>query len=417
MCDTVITGTGVISAAGIGASRILRAMASNAYLFSGGPADNEDAQQFPWPIAKVNPADAPWPQHDAWWIDNQKFANLAAHWAVAAASAALKTAQNADEHDAERCGVIMALASGEEESVKAIPKLAALAQTDPRPLATILYEEVPDYSYVRGIPSQTGQFIAKISGFRGSNVAVYGEASAGGLAAMALGVRLLQSGELDRVIVVGVSPPCSPAALALLDRFDALGTEAAGGRGPFDLERRGLLLGQGSAAIALERKESAQKRGLEPLAELVCCETICAATLPQAISAAVELILPEADGTPDVWWAHGCGSVSADAVECQAVGALIRPTTTSTKGTIGNAVECGGLIDVAVAVEALNHEVIPPVGLLRRPDPALGDFDFVKDAPRQVPLMRSALITALGHPSNGATSAGAVLMTRHGGQR
>lgn len=417
MSHTVITGTGVISAAGVGASRILHAMASNEYLFSGGPADNEDAERLPWPMAKVNPADVTWPQHDAWWINNQKFANLAAHWAVAAASEALRTARSADAEDAERSGVIMALASGEEDGVKIIPRLAALAQTDPRPLATLLYEEVPDYSYVRGIPSQTGQFIAKVSGFRGSNVAVYGEASAGGLAAMSLALRLLESGELDRVMVVGVAPPLSPAALAALDRSDVLGTEAAGGRGPFDINRRGPLVGQASAAIALERKDSAQRRGVAPLAELVCCEAICGATLAQAVSAAVELVLSEADGPPDVWWAHGCGSVSTDGVECQAVGASIRPTTTSTKGTIGSAFECAGLIDVAVAVEALNREVIPPVGLLRNPDRALGDFDFVRDEPRQAPRLRNALITALGHPSSAATSAGAALITRNGAQR
>lgn len=414
MSLVVITGTGVISAAGVGASRILRAMASNEYLFIDGPADNEAAERLPWPTAKVNLADAPWPKHDAWWINNQKFANLAAHWAVAAASEALRTARNADDADAERSGIVMALASGEEDGIRIIPRLAALAETDPRPLATILYEEVPDYSYVRGIPSQTGQFVAKASGYRGSNVAAYGEASSGGLAALSLAQRLLQSEELDRVIVVGVSPPMSPATLAGLDRYDALGTEAAPGRGPFDVDRRGPLLGQASAAVVLERKKSAQRRGVTPLAELVCCEAFCGATLGQAISAAVQSVLSEANEPPDVWWAHGCGSAYTDAVECQSVGASVRPTTTSTKGTIGTAFECGGLIDVAVAVEALNCGVIPPVGLLRNPDEALGNFDFVRGEPRQSPHLRNALITALGHPSNAATSAAAALITRSG---
>jgi 3-oxoacyl-[acyl-carrier-protein] synthase II len=417
LSNVVITGTGVISAAGIGASRIVRAMASKVNLFNGGVAQNDPSKRLPWPIAEVSLADAPWPDDDPWWINNQKFANVTAHWAVAAALAALKTAGTADDEDSARCGVVMAVSSGEEESVKIIPKLAALAQTDPRPLATLLYEEVPDYSYVRGIPSQTGQFIAKASGFRGSNLAVYGESGAAGFSAASLALRLLQSGELDRVIVVGVGAPLSPAALAALDRADPLGAEAAFGRGPFDVERRGALIGQGAAAIILEHKETALRRGIEPMAELACCEAVCASSLTQAIGAAIDLVLTQVNQRPGVWWAQGTGSVTSDKMECHAVAPLVEAATTSTKGTIGTAFECAGLIDIAVAVEALNQELVPPVGLLRTPDPALGEVDFVLASSRPVPGVRSALVTALGHAGSAMTAAGAALITRNGADR
>ena len=412
MSRAVITGTGVVSAAGLGAGRILEAMTSNENLFSGGLSSSEESERLPWPVARVKPEDMAWPRHEPWWLNNRKFASHAAHLAVAAAFDALKSLPQVVEDAAERSGVVMALAPGEEDGVKVIPRLAALSRSDPRPLATLLYDEVPDFSYIRGIPSQTGQFIAKATGFLGSNVAAYGEAGAGGLGGLALALRLLQSGELDRVIVVGAAPPSSPTALAGLDRHDPLGTEATPGRGPFDRDRRGPMVGQGAAAIMIEREDCARSRGATPLAELVSCEAICGTTLEQALSAALELVLPLADGPPDVWWAHGCGSVSTDRVECQVVGASIRPTTTSTKGTIGSAFDCAGLIDVAVAVEALQREIIPPVGLLRNPDSDLGGLDFVQDAPRSAPGQRRALITALGHPSTASTSAGAAFITR-----
>jgi 3-oxoacyl-[acyl-carrier-protein] synthase II len=388
-------------------------MDSKADLFNGGVAQGENSTQLPWPIAEVCSADAPWPDDDPWWINNQKFANVSAHWAVAAAVAALKRAGTADGKDSARCGLVMAVPSGEEEGPRIIPRLAALAQTDPRPLATLLYDEVPDYSYVRGIPSQIGQFVAKASGFRGSNLAVYGESGAGGLSAASLALRLLHSGELDRVIVVGVAPTLSPAVLAALDRADPLGTEAAFGRGPFDVERGGTLIGQGAAAIILEHKEAALRRGIEPMAEFLCCEAMCASSLPQAIGAAVDLVLTQVDQRPDVWWAHGAGSMTLDKVECHAVAPLIDAITTSSKGTIGNAFECAGLIDVAVAVEALNHELVPPIGLLRNPEPALGDIDFVMASSRPTPGARSALVTVLGHTGTAMTAAGAALITRN----
>jgi 3-oxoacyl-[acyl-carrier-protein] synthase II len=311
----------------------------------------------------------------------------------------------------------MAVPSGEEDTVKVIPRLAALSRTDPRPLATLLYEEVPDYSYVRGIPSQTGQFIAKASGYCGSNMAVYGEAGAGGLSAAALAVRLLESGELDRMIVVGVGPPLSTAALAALDRGDPLATEAAPGRGPFDIERRGILLGQGAAAIVLENKDAALTRGIAPLAELTCCESVCAANLSQAIATVVGLVLTQAAHNPDVWWAHGTGSAPLDEMQCRAVAPLVKATTSSTKGTIGCAFECSGLIDIAVAVEALNREIVPPIGLLRNPDPTLGDFDFALSSSRPASGVRSALVTAFGNAGGAMTAAGAAFIKRNGAKQ
>lgn len=416
LSNVVITGTGVISAVGTGASRIVHAMVSKMNLFDL-RAEDEDSARLPWPIAKVCSADTTWPDDDPWWINNQKFANVSARWAVAAAAAALKTSGRMNVEDSRRSGVVMAVPSGEEEGVKIIPKLAAVAQTDPRPLATLLYEEVPDFSYVRGIPSQTGQFIAKLSGFLGSNVAVYGESGAGGLSAASLALRLLKSGELDRVIVVGVGPPLSPAALASLDRADPFGTDVAPGRGPFDVERRGTLIGQGAAAILFENKEAAVRRGMSPLAEFSCCETVSASSFQEAIGTAVDLVLTQGKQFPGIWFAHGTGSVTSDAMQCQAVRPLVKATTTSTKGTIGTAFECAGLIDIAVAVAALEHELVPPVGLLRNADPALGDIDFVLTSPRPVPGVRAALLTTLGHPGSAMGTAGAAIITRNAADR
>lgn len=411
MSDVVIVGTGVISAAGTGADRIVHAMASHANLFEGRIEAGDDLVQLPWPISKVSSADAPWPSDDPWWVNNQKFANVSATWAVAAAAGALKRSGRVTTTDALRSGVVMAVPSGEEDALKVIPKLAALSRTDPRPLATLLYEEVPDYSYVRGIPSQTGQFVAKLSGFLGSNVAVYGEAGAGGLCATSLALRLLNSDELDRVIVVGVGPPLSPSALLMVDRADCLGTDAACGCGPFDAGRKGTLVGQGAAAIVLEKKEAALRRGIEYLAEFSSCEIVSASSLPKAIETAVDLVLTNQTRLPDVWFAHGTGSLVLDEVQCQTVRPLLRAATTSTKGTIGTVFECAGLIDIAVAVEALNHDIVPPIGLLKTPDPKLGDIDFVLTSPRREPALRSALVTALGHTPSAITTAGAAFIT------
>ncbi|WP_306204377.1 beta-ketoacyl synthase N-terminal-like domain-containing protein [Actinoplanes sp. RD1] len=401
MPDIVITGTGLITAAGRGARPVLDLM------------DNDRTavtdRSGIWPAATIRLAEQPWPEGSAW-ANVGKYANAAAHGAVAAAGLALDRAGRSDT--SVRAGTVMAVGStGSDELAEEMPRLAALARTDPRPLARMLYEEVPDYSYIRGIPSQLGQFVSLAAGFRGSNVAVYGEAGAGGMSALAVAVRLLEAGELDRVLVAGVAPPLSATATVTLDQEEAVALEAQPGAGPFDLTRAGTLLGQAAAAVVLERSETATA---PPLARVLAAETIGARDRVVAAREAVDLALAAGPRRADLWWAHGAGTVGADADECQAVLPAVPgvPVTTS-KATIGNPFECSGIVDLILAVATLRRGVVPPVGLLQKLDPALGSPDVVQGDPRAVPGLGTVLLTTLSH-GTAAPTAGAALITREG---
>ena len=405
----VITGTGVITAAGTGPGPVLDAMLAGTPLF----ADRPENAWLPWPLAYLPPSEILWPEGDTW-ANNQKYASSTAHAAVAAARLAVAASGGAaSAEEAVRCGTVVATGmGGGDELNEVIPKLAVKAETDPRPLAKLLYDEVPDYTYLRGIPSQIGQFVCMAAGFLGSNVAMYGESGASGLGTLSAAMRLLRDGELDRVLVVGVQPSLSAAVLAALDSEEAIGARASAGDGPFDLDRAGILLGEGAAALMVERADTARARGATVVAEVAACETLCASDRTSALDGVVSAVLAEAGRRPDLWWAHGSGSVASDVDECRTVGRFVAGVpVTSSKGTIGNTFECAGLIDVVLAIEALDRELVPPVGLLRKPDPALGDIDFVHGAPRPVARSGSALVTTFG-PTPRSTTAGAAMLTR-----
>ncbi len=410
MHKVVVTGTGLITSAGVGADRLLQAMNSGAHFFGHHTKSgwNPTKARLPWPVAVVDWSAVPWPNGE-YWSNNRKYANVAAYAAVAVATQAIENAGRADGSEASRCGVVMAISStGSEELGAIMPNLAMLAESDERPLPTLLYEEVPDYTYIRGISSQIGQFVAMETGFRGSNVAVYGEAGASGLSALSLAMRLIESNELDRVIVVGVVPPLPIGAYVAFERDEPLADAAESSRGPFDEGRTGMLLGQSAVALVIEQEALVRARGVTPLAEMSACEAISAATRGEAVEYAVRATLDRADRHPAIWWASGTGSKALDSDECRFAGPMINASVTSTRGTIGNAPECAALVDVAVAV--LRRRKIPPIGLLKNPDPALGEIDFVVGAPRAIPGARSALITALG--SGASTTAGAVIIAR-----
>ncbi|GAV40246.1 beta-ketoacyl synthase N-terminal-like domain-containing protein [Streptomyces acidiscabies] len=395
----VVTGTGVITAAGHGPTPILDAMLDGKSLFT-------QPSWLPWPVADMRLPEIPWPAGEPW-VNNQKYASAVAHAAVAAARLAVDDSGGpVGPDEGLRCGTVLAAGiSGGDELNEVIPKLAVLAETDPRPLAKLLYDEVPDYSYLRGIPSQVGQFVCMAAGFLGSNVAVYGESGAGGLGALSVALRLLESGELDRVLVVGVQPPMSTTVLAALDRSEPFGT----GAGPFDRRRDGTLIGEGAAAVMLERPDTARRRGAHVIAQVAACETVCAQERTNALRTAATSVLTEA---PDVWWAHGGATRAGDDDECRAVAPLVPGVpVTASKGTVGNAFECAALIDLTLAAEALDRGVVPPVGLLNELDPELGELDVVQGAPRQLPSAGRALVTSFS-PGPHATTAGAAMIVK-----
>jgi len=408
MPEILLTSAGLITAAGRGAAPVLAAMDAGKPLFGDGPG----GRGLPWPTAPMDPADIRWPEGGRW-ANMQKYANLSAHAAVAAALLAMDGAEPAAGADALRSGVVMAVGcSGSDELGEVFGKLAVRARTDERPLPKLLYDEFPDYSYIRGIPSQIGQFVAIATGFRGSNVAVYGEGGAGGLGALALARRLLRSGELDRVIIVGVAPPLAAGILTAYDREDPLGTEASPGRGPFDAERSGAFVGQSAVAVVLENADAAGLFGIaDTPVEVVSCQTLCAPERFNALVQATRGAVHEAAAGPDLWWSHASGSVAQDAEAVAAVAPQVCAPVTSSKGTIGASFECGALVDLVLAAESMRRACVPPVGLLERPDPAFAGAgaDIVTHAPRSLPRAASALLTALSHSARAATAGAAVL--------
>jgi 3-oxoacyl-[acyl-carrier-protein] synthase II len=398
--EILLTQTGLVTSAGVGAAPVLAAMDAGKPLF------DDRASGLPWPIASMDPADIPWPE-GAMWANMKKYANGAAEAAVAEGT------------DALRSGVVVAIGClGSDELGDMLGRIAVRARVDDRPLVKLLYDYVPDYSYIRGIPSQIGQFVAIATGFRGSNVAIYGEGGAGGLGGLVLAQRIVRSGELDRVIVVGVSPPSAAGILAAYDHEDQLGTEASPGRGPFDSQRSGAFPGQSAVAVMVERGDAAGIFGAHaaPL-RLVSCETLGATKRADALSQATREALDKAAIQPDMWWSHASGSRVQDAEAVAAVTPQVTAPVTSSRGTIGTSFESGALVDVVLAAESMRRASVPPVGLLERPDPAFtrAGADIVTGTPRTVPAAASTLITAVSIGASAAT-AGAAVLSQGGGR-
>lgn len=165
---------------------------------------------------------------------------------------------------------------------------------------------------------------------------------------------------------------------------------------PFDIERKGLNLGEGAAALVLESEEHARRRGARIYAYLRGAGLSCDAhhmTAPHPEGAgalrAMRAALHDAQLPPEAVGyinAHGTGTPHNDAAESAAVRALLgaradKVPISSIKSMVGHTLGAAGAIEAVASVLALVDESLPPTVHLQTPDPAFG-LDFILGAPR-----------------------------------
>ena len=214
--------------------------------------------------------------------------------------------------------------------------------------------------------------------------------------AIALAAGWIRTGAAD-VAIAGGTDALARMTLTGFHALQALSPEPCR---PFDVERRGLTLGEGAGILVLESEEHARARGAAIAAEVAGAGLSCDAshlTAPhpesrgaiQALAGALAdaRVAPESIAYVN---AHGTGTPQNDACESTAIravlgGAAERVPVSSTKGLIGHLLGAAGAVEAIATVLAMAGGFAPPTIGLRRTDPACG-LDFVPGAPRALPI-------------------------------
>jgi nodulation protein E len=211
---------------------------------------------------------------------------------------------------------------------------------------------------------------------------VYAVSSACASAAHAIGQAFadIRSGAADVAIAGG-----SEAALThgCIKGWQALHVLSDDRCRPFSRQRRGLVLGEGSAMFVLEAFEGASARGADILAELVgfgMSSDAGSITSPDAggMARAIRSALADARldaGEVDHVNAHGTGTQANDATECEALAAvfgdrLAAIPVTANKSVLGHSLGASGALELAMAVMTLRRATIPPTANHVEADPA-----------------------------------------------
>ncbi len=238
--------------------------------------------------------------------------------------------------------------------------------------------------------SGTGRWLAWRFGFEGPR-ACPSTACSSSLTAIGLGATWIRQGDIDAA-VVGGAENLSPLTHAGFNSVHALSPTPCR---PFDRNRDGMSLGEGGAALVLEERDSAIRRGARIQAEILGFATSSdahhmTAPHPEGAGAAIAIrrCLEQADLAPDevdAIFAHGTGTAANDAAECEALRAVLggaaegRPVV-SQKSAFGHTLGAAGALECVTAIAAMASDTLPPNQRLDGVDPACSPFHFPTEA-------------------------------------
>ncbi len=202
-------------------------------------------------------------------------------------------------------------------------------------------------------------------------------ACASGTAAFALAAGWLEDGLAPLVLVGGVDA----LSLYIHAGFNGLGALSLDGARPFHPQRDGLTLGEGAAVLVLEPADAALARGAEPLAQLLGTGLAADATHVSAphregrgAASAMLAALDEAavePGAVDMVSLHGTGTVFNDAMEARAMRRIFGDRAVPFHGikhAIGHTLGAAGAVEAAVIIDALQRGEQPPPPRVVAPD-------------------------------------------------
>ena len=264
------------------------------------------------------------------------------------------------------------------------------------------------------VPSSIINMIAgKLSiqyGFRGPNIAVV-TACTTGTHNIGFGMRMIQNGEADVMVVGGAEQATSPVTVAGFASMKALSTrndDPQRASRPWDRDRDGFVLGDGAGVLVIEDYDHARARGASIYCELagfgMSADAFHITSPPDDGHGAVASMrnaMADADlGVDDIDYinAHGTSTPQGDVAETLSIKAVFGDKTcvaiSSSKSMIGHLLGAAGAVEGIFTVLAVAKNIAPPTINLDNPDPEC-DLDYVPHEPRAMPI-RAALSNSFG---------------------
>jgi len=236
----------------------------------------------------------------------------------------------------------------------------------------------------------TATIISRQFYLNGPNI-FFSTACSAGNYAVGYGFDLIKLGKAD-VMIVGGSDPFSRVAFTGFNQLSAVAPEKCQ---PFDKNRKGMMVAEGSGILVLETLESALKRKAKIYAEILGYGLSCDAghmTLPSVDgveNCMLKAINNSGIAKEDVDYisAHGTGTTANDKTECFAIKKVFGDgykniPVSSIKSMLGHTMGAASALEAVTCALVISHDEIPPTINFETPDPEC-DIDCVPNKPRK----------------------------------
>ena len=255
-------------------------------------------------------------------------------------------------------------------------------------------------------------------GLQGPNIAIT-TACTTGTHNIGFAARMIASGDVDAVLAGGAEKSTCPTTMAGFAAMKALSTRNDApelASRPWDRDRDGFVLSDGSAVLVLEEYEHARARGANIYCELAgfgmsadASHMTSPAENGEGASRSMQNALNDAGLDPteiDYVNAHGTSTPLGDVAENKALKTTFgdhasQLMVSSTKSMIGHALGAAGSVEAVITALAVRDQVAPPTINLDNPDEGC-DLDYVADGARQAPI-RAALSNSFGFGGTNGT--------------
>lgn len=346
MHRVAVTGLGVVSSIGTGATEFARGLREGR---SGArPISVFDTAGFAHDMGCEVTGFKP-----TAWLDHPETLPRAAQFAVAAAKMAVRDA-NLDPADARAMVSIGTTDGGSDRGERIAEAVVRGAE-----VAAAEAARVPAVLLSTGVARELA-----LSDVETTTIAT---ACAAGNYAIGDGFDAVAAGDVDVALCGGADAMCRMTFTG----FYRLGAVDPLACRPFDVDRGGILTGEGAGVLVLERLESARARGARVYAEVLGYGLNCDAGHPVApdrasVGRCMRLALDDAGVAPgdvDLISAHGTGTKANDVTECGAIHDVFGaapPRTVSVKSMLGHTMGAASALSAIACSLAIAEGFIPP---------------------------------------------------------